>query len=78
MLQGRHNVILHLPKLYDWKGCVVQDYIPLAGWNQDQKMEAINEERFLHSQYCSFDISKNSYMACTLREIVILGVPQEL
>jgi len=43
----------------------------MAGLNQDQKMEAINDERFLRFQYCSSDVSKNSYMACTIQKIVI-------
>jgi len=71
VLQCTHNVILHLHKLYDWKGCAVQEYTPMAGLNQDQKMEAINDERFLRFQYCSSDVSKNSYMACTIQKIVI-------
>jgi hypothetical protein len=69
-LQG-HSVILHVPKLYDCKGHADKEYIPVARLNQDKKMEAINDERFLCFQYCSFDVSKYSYTACTFRETVI-------
>jgi hypothetical protein len=43
----------------------------MAGLNQDQKMEAINDKRLLHFQYCSSDVSEHIDTACTFRQIVI-------